>query len=203
METFSALLAFCAGSSPAIGDFPGQRPVTWNFDVFFVLHLNKRLSKQSPRRWFETPSDPLWRHCNTPRGHWVDRKKHVRLRWGSYIGVKHFHALWGQGNRILRRAFYWMVWAWAITSKTLGFAYINEIWIKSSCYILLAFSWYSTDFNITIRISKIRSNHFWERIVKRQDMVSHDDVIKWKHFPHNWSFVRGIHRGPVNSPHKG
>ena len=32
---------------------------------------------------------------------------------------------------------------------------------------------------------------------------SHDDVIKWKHFPHNWPFVRGIHRSPVNSPHKG
>ena len=23
---------------------------------------------------------------------------------------------------------------------------------------------------------------------------SHDDVIKWKHFPRNWPFVRGIHR---------
>ena len=32
---------------------------------------------------------------------------------------------------------------------------------------------------------------------------SHDDVIKWKHFPCNWPFVRGIHRSPVNSPHKG
>ena len=31
----------------------------------------------------------------------------------------------------------------------------------------------------------------------------HDDVIKWKHFPRYWSFVRGIHRSPVNSPHKG
>ena len=31
----------------------------------------------------------------------------------------------------------------------------------------------------------------------------HDDVIKWKHFPRNWSFVWGIHRSPVNSPHKG
>ena len=30
-----------------------------------------------------------------------------------------------------------------------------------------------------------------------------DDVIKWKHFPRHWSFVRGIHRSPVNSPHKG
>ena len=31
----------------------------------------------------------------------------------------------------------------------------------------------------------------------------HDDVIKWKHFPCYWPFVRGIHRWPVNSPHKG
>ena len=34
-------------------------------------------------------------------------------------------------------------------------------------------------------------------------MWPHDDVIKWKHFPRYWSFVRGIHRSPVNSPHKG
>ena len=33
--------------------------------------------------------------------------------------------------------------------------------------------------------------------------VLHDDVIKWKHFPRYWPFVRGIHRSPVNSPHKG
>ena len=31
----------------------------------------------------------------------------------------------------------------------------------------------------------------------------HDDVIKWKHFPRYWLFVRSIHRSPVNSPHKG
>ena len=31
----------------------------------------------------------------------------------------------------------------------------------------------------------------------------HDDVIEWKHFPRYWPFVRGIHRSPVNSPHKG
>ena len=30
----------------------------------------------------------------------------------------------------------------------------------------------------------------------------HNDVIKWKQFPRYWTFVRGIHRSPVNSPHK-
>ena len=33
--------------------------------------------------------------------------------------------------------------------------------------------------------------------------LSYDDVIKWEHFPRNWPFVRGIHRSPVNAPHKG
>ena len=31
----------------------------------------------------------------------------------------------------------------------------------------------------------------------------HEDVIKWTHFPRYWPFVRGIHRSPVNYPHKG
>ena len=32
---------------------------------------------------------------------------------------------------------------------------------------------------------------------------NHDDVIKWKNFPRCCPFVRGIHRSPVSSPHKG
>ena len=31
----------------------------------------------------------------------------------------------------------------------------------------------------------------------------HDDAMNWKHFPRYWPLVRGIHRSPVNSPHKG
>ena len=60
MKTFSALLAL----SSVTGEFPSQRPVTWSFDVFFDLHPNKRLSTQTRRRWFETPSRLLWRNCN-------------------------------------------------------------------------------------------------------------------------------------------
>ena len=40
MEIFSALLAFCAGSSPVTGEFPAQRPVTPSFDVFFSWAWN-------------------------------------------------------------------------------------------------------------------------------------------------------------------
>ena len=40
------------------------------------------------------------------------------------------------------------------------------------------------------------STHSWS-------WQAHDDVIKWKHFPCYLPFVRGNHRSPVNSPHKG
>ena len=64
MEPFFTLLALCAGNSLVTGQFPTQRPVTRSFDVLFDLRLNNRLSKQSRGWWFETPSRPLWRHCN-------------------------------------------------------------------------------------------------------------------------------------------
>ena len=80
METFSALLAICAGNSPVPGEFPAQRTVTRSFDVFFELHPNKRLSKQRWGWWFETPLCPLWHHCDD---------EDVSLRqindWGSKI----------------------------------------------------------------------------------------------------------------------
>ena len=64
METFSALLALCAGNSPVTDEFLAQRPVTRSFDVFFDLRLNKQFNKQSWDWWFETLSRSLWRHCN-------------------------------------------------------------------------------------------------------------------------------------------
>ena len=39
-------------------------------------------------------------------------------------------------------------------------------------------------------------SHIWSKLI-------HDDVIKWKHFPRYWPFVRVIHRSPVNCPHRG
>ena len=66
MDTFSALLAICAGNSPVRGEFHAQRPATPSFYVFFDLRPNKRLSKQSWGWWSETPSRSLWRHFNVP-----------------------------------------------------------------------------------------------------------------------------------------
>ena len=62
MGFFSALQALCEGNPPVTGRFPSQRPATQRFDVFSDLRLNKRLSKLTRRRWFETPLLSLWRH---------------------------------------------------------------------------------------------------------------------------------------------
>ena len=57
-------------TGPLCGEFIGYRwiPLTKASDAkiwwVFYLRLNKRLSKQSRRWWIETPSCPLWRHCN-------------------------------------------------------------------------------------------------------------------------------------------
>ena len=43
----------------------------------------------------------------------------------------------------------------------------------------------------------------WGLVCPSVDGLYHDYVIKWKHFPCYWSFVREIHQSPVNSSHKG
>ena len=62
--------------------------------------------------------------------------------------------------------------------KTLSYDTLLE---SSACLTLELLTWYATS----------------------STPLEHDDVIKWKHFPRYWSSVRGIHRSPVNSPHKG
>ena len=73
MKTFSALLYFCEGSTCGS---PSQRPVTRSFHIFFDVHLNTRLSRQSRFWWFETPWHPLWCHCNA-----------IGLFWYAYWAV--------------------------------------------------------------------------------------------------------------------
>ena len=61
METVSVLLAVCEGSHQSPVDCDAIHAGLW---CFFDLRLNKHMSKQSRRRWFETPSRSLWCHCN-------------------------------------------------------------------------------------------------------------------------------------------
>ena len=61
---------------------PSQKPVTQSYDIFLDLRLKKRLSHQSKRRWFETPSRSLWRHCNvTNRSNAHERVHPLHIVW--------------------------------------------------------------------------------------------------------------------------
>ena len=64
------------------GVHPAQWPVMRSFDVFFDLRLNKRLSKQSRRWWFETTSPSLWRHCD-------DSERYQSIHTTILITTKH------------------------------------------------------------------------------------------------------------------
>ena len=82
-------------------------------------------------------------------------------------------------------------------------------------YILLPFGNFNRKFThllrFLVRFTVVSYNHFWKLRKVYNKPIRHgsmsawtnDDVIKWKHFPRYWPFVRRIHRSPVNSSHKG
>ena len=68
METFSALLAFCAGNSPVTGEFPAQSPVTWTFICFLwsTPELTVELTMETPVIWDAITlimTSSLWSYC--------------------------------------------------------------------------------------------------------------------------------------------
>ena len=76
------------------------------------------------------------------------------------------------------------------------------MFLVSSCSCLCAIHWshvLSRQWRCSWSSADIRCfNYIWVT-----NNFVHDDVIKWKHFPRYWPFVREIHRSPVNFPHKG
>ena len=96
-------------TGPLCGEFTGHRwiPRTKASDAelwcFFDLRLNKRLSKQSLGWWFDTPSHPLWRHCNRHVCHAGLQYDHPSCR--SYVfsvfkNIKFYFPLMGSIQRI-------------------------------------------------------------------------------------------------------
>ena len=73
---------------------------------------------------------------------------------------------------------------------------------KPSCQLLMSWRQIWQKPSSTIMLTRLYNCSLaWRMLLSANKQ--HDDVIKWKHFPRYWPFVRGIHRSPVNSPHKG
>ena len=93
-----------------------------------------------------------------------------------------------------------------ITAKLAGTAIISTLGAKLACASLasptLKFNGGLQNLvNVQHALCEVLLASFRATNIARQ--VSHDEVIKWIHFPHYWLFGRGIHRWLVNSPHKG
>ena len=65
--------------------------------------------------------------------------------------------------------------------------------------LLIAIHHFVSDFHFMKFYTTLLESLWWSQF----PASPHDDVIKWKQFPRYWLFVRGIHRSPVNSSHKG
>ena len=172
METFSALLALCAGNSPATGEFPSQRPVTRSFDVFFDL---KRLSKQSWGWWFETLSRPLWGHCYETPTHQTATWVLLSSAFKVLLMSKNYNLLICRNNGSLLKIDWWVA---LLHDKYPGPIYPT----KSLARLLMT----------------------W---LRRMELMASAVMALIRHQMETFSallpFVRGIHRLPVNSPHKG
>ena len=75
--------------------------------------------------------------------------------------------------------------------KDMGIQNNDSMWRQDQC--LHAF-WVLTWFLLNLH---------WSSLSGCKINSLHGDVIKWKHVLRYWSFVRGIHRSPVNSSYKG
>ena len=162
----------------------------------------------------------LW---SFPERYWWNRPMtnhtHMHKTHAHSLSHTHTHTHTNIHMGIMR----WTSDVWLSPSVTIQFTHnicfigpcVNEIWsfpfvgcaeicIFISCYrlhtdrggIVMATLW---------AFNQVRKYHITSYVVHSNSypFAAHDDVIKWKHFPRYWSFVRVIHRTPVNSPHKG
>ena len=120
---------------------------------------------------------------------------HSTLQWWSIYYV--------QDNMILHSTLQW----WSVMTWWFGNAYwpfVGETYWPLMDSPLKGTVMQNFDVSFVVTWHKVLNIQCqWFESPQRLCFVTHDDVIKWKHFPRYWPFVRGIHRSLVNSPHKG
>ena len=85
-------------------------------------------------------------------------------------------------------------------SDTVPCFHVDYLWpiIGNPAWKIKTFFCENYIFNMLVTMHALRI-----LVLRTKILQTHDDVIKWKHFPRYWPFLRRIHRSPVNSPHKG
>ena len=158
-----------------------------------IYRISLRRIKHEGIRWWRNPLG-LW--CFNAS---YDRKSwhvfSIWLRWSWFTLVQVMTCCLTAPRQYLHQC------QWGTTSITR-----RQFHSRYPSHELLNFAW-----KLFIRNFKSLNGHWAPqtiiirifRGIHNAQLLNHDDVIKWKHFPRYWPFVRGIHRSPVNSPHKG
>ena len=96
---------------------------------------------------------------------------------------------------------------WSVDAFVETLLYITAVLnqVKACRQILIIIIWMSCVIfvNVALIFDDLPIIMYTSICRREQSSFQFDDVINWKHFPSYWPFVRGIHRSPVNSPHKG
>ena len=173
----------CAGNSPVTGEFPAQRAS----------------KAENISIW--------WRHHDTTKFHYYFSRAYAL----EAIEVNHLtrcdldHGSWHMFIKVLVCCLAWRHQAITCINDDISSirpwgTYFNETLIQNQTR---KFFWICRPQNGTHHSQTAINSLFLYHIPYDLDALFHDDVIKWKHFPRYWPFVRGIPRSPVNSPHKG
>ena len=143
METFFTSLALYAENTPVTREFLSHSPVMRSFNVFFDLRLDKRLRKQSRRRWFETQWYPLWRHCNHVTAYRISHVQRFSLGKPNWHWLVFGWCLWRGGRRHLCPISHWLRstlpelenrWTHYLTSdKCVMMIVAEEKWMNDLC----------------------------------------------------------------------
>ena len=88
---------------------------------------------------------------------------------------------------------------WSLSLKHNRLSRITQDIIISISYMVNIM--FVPDLATPVKILAYLAQEYSQSHTVRVNGLTHDDVIKWKHFPRYWPFVRGSHRSPVDSPH--
>ena len=164
------------GEPPVTGVFSPQRAATRSFDVFIDLRLNTQISKQSKCWWFETPSRSSWRY----------RKDVTDIRLCLYIPHIDIKVVWRQ----IARNPTWLIWGDTTRALNMFVIHINMTLASTSK------QHYSDVIMGTIESQITSLTIVYLAVYSGADQRKHQSSTLL-------AFVRGIHRSPVISPHKG
>ena len=208
--------------------WPAQGPVTRSFDIFFDLRLNKRLSKQSWGWWFETLSCSLWRRRNvwwieapyvTIKPLWHEKRlfQHIFLNENILISMekslKSVHKGPFDNKSALAQVMTWRrtgsrQWTWSNIDTDLWRHMMSLVGRnENTCKFYRKYLGISILFWNALRALQWRHNGHDSVSNHQPDGCLLNCLFRCRSKKTSNSaspaFVRGIHRGPGNSPHKG